>query len=156
MKAHHLSFEALQTIGVTAVDDAHGELLQLYNRIVDACNHGETMFHVRERIRSFLLYARWHFRDEERYMNHIKYPALFEHKAHHDCLLQDAEDFINNLGESLFGEDTIAVTTYFSHWLSRHMTGHDQRLREFLAASSGSGQPFSSQIGQAAASEPRK
>lgn len=141
MNADRLQWHARWAIGVTSVDDGHVELVELYNRIADACEEGEPTSYVRERIRSFLVYARWHFADEEQHMRGVKYPQFLEHKAYHDRLLQDAQDFVQNLGGPLRGEDSVAVAKYFKHWLSHHMAGPDQKLSEFIAGSGGRLQP---------------
>ena len=142
MNVNRLVWHAGLALGITPVDEAHAELVDLYNRIVEACEAGESATPVREKIRSFLLYARWHFGEEERYMRKSKYPKFVEHKASHDRLLQDAHDFVENLGGPLRGEDAIAVAKYFNHWLSRHTSGQDRQLRDFFV--SDDGQPRSS------------
>jgi hemerythrin-like metal-binding protein len=128
MNAERLEWTPGLAFGDGMVDCGHAELIRLYNRIVDGCEQGDVPLGLRERVRSFLLYARWHFGEEEQYMRDIRYPLLGEHKLCHDRLLQDAEDFVETIGGPLNGEDVYAVARYFHHWLARHMLGYDQRL----------------------------
>lgn len=114
------------------IDGAHRELVDLYNRIVWACHHEAAVVPVRERIRTFLMYAVWHFSLEEDWMRELRYPERARHKADHARLQQDAEDFVESLGGALRLEDVPAVARYFNHWLARHMVTHDQPLRAFL------------------------
>ena len=115
------------------LDYAHRELIGLYNRIAWAVQNGAEIADIRERVRSFLIYARWHFGDEEQLMLVCNYPDLVDHKADHQRLLQDAEDFIANLGSTLNSPDSSAVAEYFKYWLSRHMDTHDTKVRDFLS-----------------------
>lgn len=113
------------------IDGAHRELFDLYNRIVWACQHEAAVLPIRERIRTFIMYAVWHFSLEEEWMRELHYPDRATHKADHARLQQDAEDFVASLGSALRLEDMPAIARYFNHWLVRHMVNHDQPLRMF-------------------------
>lgn len=119
-------------LGVGHLDDAHNELVDLYNRIVQACEQDNSVSNVRERIRAFLMYACWHFGDEEEFMRRIRYPGYMDHKADHKRLLDAAGDFVASFGSSLDRADGPAITSYFEFWLSRHLTGKDAALRDFV------------------------
>jgi hemerythrin len=118
--------------GIADVDGPHRELIDLYNRIFRACNRGEAAAHIRERVRSFLMYARWHFRDEEERMRLVGYPEFDDHHRDHVRLLQDAEDFVESLGDALSRKDASAVARYFKYWLARHMVSKDAKLIAYL------------------------
>ena len=114
-------------------DGAHRELFDLYNRIVWACHHEAAVVPIRERIRTFLMYANWHFSHEEEWMRELHYPDRARHKADHDRLQQDAEDFVETLGSALELADMPAIARYFNHWLARHTAHHDEPLRAFMS-----------------------
>ncbi len=120
-------------IGVGHLDDAHKELVDLYNRIVSACEQNPKVSNVRERIRTFMMYARWHFGLEEEHMRRIRFPGYVAHKADHKRLLDDAGDFVESLGAALVREDGPAIASYFEFWLTRHLAGKDAALRDFLS-----------------------
>ncbi|MCU0836507.1 MAG: hemerythrin family protein [Chromatiaceae bacterium] len=126
-------------VGYDAADDpgsfdgAHRELFDLYNRIVWACHHEAAVVPIRERIRTFLMYATWHFSHEEEWMRELHYPDRARHKADHDRLQQDAEDFVESLGGALELADMPAIARYFNHWLARHTAQHDEPLRAFMS-----------------------
>jgi len=125
------------TMGVGNLDDAHRELIDLYNRIVWACEHDTTVSTVRERIRTFLMYARWHFGEEEEHMRRNRYPGYVDHKADHKRLLEHAGDFVESFGGALSREDGPAIASYFEFWLTRHLTGRDAQFRDFLKNADG-------------------
>lgn len=115
MGAGHLEWSVDLAVGMTDLDDAHRELLDLYNRIVWACQNDGGVETVRERIRTFLTYARWHFGEEETVMCRLRYPGYMDHKADHLRLLQDAGDFVESFGEALGFEDSPAIASYFKY-----------------------------------------
>jgi hemerythrin len=119
-------------MGVRKLDDAHKELVDLCNRIVWACEHDTTVSNVRERIRTFLMYARWHFDEEEEHMRRNRYPGYVDHKTDHKRLLEGAGDFVESFGGALSREDGPAIASYFEFWLTRHLAGRDAQLRDFL------------------------
>lgn len=120
--------------GIGQLDDGHKELIDLYNRIVWLCGHDPSRSDLCERIRSFVNYGRHHFRQEEEYMIELHYPDYVSHKLEHDRLLQDAEDFIENLGGSLQLSEGEAILKYFRHWLLRHIATDDKKLKDFSVA----------------------
>lgn len=122
-------------VGIADLDDAHREMVDLYNRIVWACENDVGVETVRERIRTFLTYARWHFGQEETFMCQLHYPGYMDHKTDHQRLLQDAVDFVASFGRALGSEDSHAVASYFKYWLTRHMADRDTDLRTFLKTS---------------------
>ncbi len=132
MNPGHLKWSLDFAVGNTGLDDAHRELVDLYNRIAWACENDNGVENVRERIRAFLIYARWHFDEEETFMRRLHYPGYMDHKADHQRLLQDAADFVENFGNALRLEDSPAITSYFKYWLTRHMADKDCNLRNFL------------------------
>jgi len=127
-----VQWEDRLTMGVGNLDDAHKELMDLYNRIVWACEHDATVSNLRERTRTFLMYARWHFGEEEEHMRRTRYAGYVDHKADHKRLLEHAGDFVESFGGALSREDGPAIASYFEFWLTRHLTGRDAQLRDFL------------------------
>ncbi len=117
---------------VTDLDDAHAELVDLCRRIEWACEHDVSVATILERIRTFMIYARWHFAAEEGWMRAVHYPNAIDHQADHTRLLQDAQDFVASFGDALQREDGSAIATYFRFWVNRHMSEKDRSLRAFI------------------------
>lgn len=121
-------------IGLEDFDHAHMELVDLCKRIDWACSNDTAVPGIRERIRTFLMYARWHFAEEEIWMRTIHYHGFVDHQADHAQLLQDATDFIDSFGPALRRQDGSAVACYFRFWLNRHMSEKDKQLRAFMCS----------------------
>ena len=134
MIANSLEWNDGLSTGVEDLDHAHMELVDLCKRIDWACSNDATVFDVRERIRTFLIYARWHFAEEEAWMRTIHYPGFVEHHADHARLLQDAADFVASFGPALGQKDGSAVASYFRFWLNRHMNERNTSLRVFICS----------------------
>lgn len=132
MEPQILKWNDALDFGIAVLDDGHRELVDLYNRIVRACVTDPQISVVRERIRTFLMYARWHFEEEEERMRWCRYPQYMDHHTDHARLLQDAEDFVANLGHALEPEDSLAVVSYFKYWLTRHLASKDADFKAYL------------------------
>jgi len=135
MNTNMLKWNTALELGIDELDEAHRELFDLYNRIALACDTDPKVCVVRERVRTFLMYARWHFDEEEEQMRWCHYPEYMDHRADHGRLLQDAEDFVENLRHAFEPEDSLAVASYFKYWLTRHIASKDADFKAFLLTS---------------------
>ncbi len=132
MSTHHLKWSFNLSARMSELEDAHRELEDLYDRILWACENGEPGSSIRERLRSFLTYARWHFVEEENLMRELRYAGYGDHKADHRRLLRDAGDFVESFGGAPRSEDGPAIVSYFKYWLTGHMASMDSGLIHFL------------------------
>jgi len=132
MNNGHLKWSFNLSSRMAELDDAHRELEDLYDRILQACESQEPGASVRERIRSFLTYARWHFVEEEMLMQQVDYGGYTDHRAEHQRLVEDAEAFIDSFGATPQAEDGPAIVSFFKYWLVRHMAAQDSDLVKFL------------------------
>lgn len=131
MNCNFLEWSEQFGVGVRQLDDGHKELIDLYNGIVWVCEQDLNERSVCERLRSFVSCARHHFAEEEDYMLTVHYDDYVQHKSEHDRVLQDAEDFIENLNGALTLPDGQAIIKYLKYWLLRHIMTRDAELRKF-------------------------
>lgn len=134
MSTNQLKWSFNLSTTMAELEDAHRELEDLYDRILSACESNANGASIRQRIRSFLTYARWHFLEEENLMRDVGYSSYVDHKADHQRLLKDAEEFVESFGGVLRPEDSPAIVSFFKYWLTAHMAGADSGLIEFLNA----------------------
>jgi len=75
------------TVGVRAMDDQHGILMDAMNELRLAIVRGSGNERVSELFDRLIEFTRMHFASEERLMETSGFPGLAEHRAEHQCLL---------------------------------------------------------------------
>lgn len=80
--------EELKT-GSKLIDDEHRELLNVANRLFDACSSGEGKKEVVHTLRHLLDYVDTHFEHEDAFMREKNYSLYEEHHAFHVNFNQD-------------------------------------------------------------------
>jgi len=75
------------TVGVRAMDDQHGILMDTMNELRLAVVHGCGREQVSELLDRLLEFTRMHFWSEERLMEQTGFPGLAEHRAQHHSIL---------------------------------------------------------------------
>src|ERR1035437_5454133 len=76
------------TVGVRAMDDQHGVLMDSMNELRPALMHGRGREQVRELLNMLIEFTRMHFWSEEQLMEQTGFPGLSEHRAEHQRLLR--------------------------------------------------------------------
>lgn len=132
MQPGHRKWNCRLAVSDSDRDESNRELDDLFARVVRTCKKGGSAQDVRERVRTFLLYAAWHFAGEEAYMYGSRYSGYVDHKADHIRLLLEAEDFVRSLGNALASRERAEIVSYFDNWLAHHKVDHDQQLRAFI------------------------
>lgn len=123
-----LVFTAAHEIGVAEVDRQHRNLVAMANRLNEAIRSGEAADHVAHLFEELLLYTRFHFATEERFMARYAYPARDEHHVLHGHLLEE----IAHVRERMLPGNEIAVLQTIKDWLLDHIADADRDLGIFL------------------------
>ena len=76
------------TVGLRAMDDQHGVLMDSMNELRLALMHGRGREQVRELLDTLIEFTRMHFWSEEQLMEQTGFPGLSEHRAEHQRLLR--------------------------------------------------------------------
>ncbi|MEJ2158790.1 MAG: hemerythrin family protein [Desulfobacteraceae bacterium] len=71
------------SIGHFQTDYEHKQLILLANKVIAFSNKGERVDKIKGAVKALSDYSKIHFRNEEAYMERIRYPAREEHKARH-------------------------------------------------------------------------
>jgi hemerythrin len=119
--------------GIPAIDEQHGELLDLANEVVNAAGAGlhPELFDLAT---SFLAgYAAYHFAAEETVMTDLDYPQRGQHFDTHrrlqrEVAFQVAEARANRTGEACKDE----IARFLENWIVHHIRVMDRELAEFL------------------------
>ncbi len=120
------------SVGITLIDRQHGELISYYHAFVHALQSEDAARQARPALRTLIDATRGHFADEERIMGNIGYPDFLAHREEHTRLLQDAEDFMRNIGVGLSLGDCASIAKYVRYWLLKHIKEHDRKIRTFI------------------------
>ena len=75
------------SVGVRAMDDQHGILMDTMNEVRLALVHGRGQDHVTELLDRLVDFTRMHFWSEEQLMENSAFPGLDQHREEHQRLL---------------------------------------------------------------------
>ena len=123
-----ITWGAKYATGIKSIDKQHKELVDLTNKLYQAClNRNEDMDTAFRAAMSRLVeYVRYHFSDEQTLLGRIKFPKYMEHKKEHEDLIKEIleaskdygagkkfvpNQFVRALKDWVFGH--IAVTDMF-------------------------------------------
>lgn len=90
-----LTWNRVASVGVRAMDQQHGVLMDTLSDIRQALMEGAGRERVQKELNRLLEFARQHFLSEERLLEHMGFPALEEHREAHVRLLQQLEDLLH-------------------------------------------------------------
>ena len=80
------------SIGVKAMDDQHGVLMDTLNEVRLALVHGRARDEVSELLNRLIEFTRMHFSSEERLLEQHGYPGASAHRDEHQRLLRQVEE----------------------------------------------------------------
>lgn len=80
------------TVGVRAMDDQHGILMDVMNELRLAMVRGRGRAEVSQLLSRLIEFTRMHFWNEEQLMEQTGFPSLREHRAEHERLLRQFRD----------------------------------------------------------------
>lgn len=124
-----LAFTPAHEIGVAEIDKQHRQIVDIANRLNDAVRTGEDAAHVGHLFEELVLYTRFHFATEERFMARYAYPAREEHQVMHGHLLEE----IAHMRERMLPGSELTVLQTVKDWLLDHIIDCDKDLGIFLS-----------------------
>lgn len=120
------------SVGVSAIDNQHKQLVVLLNELHDAMGRGggnEAIDGILDRL---VQYTKLHFADEERLMARAAYPKLASHKQIHEELTAEACRLQAAFRAGRMGI-SIEVLKFLRDWLQQHINGSDKEAGRYLA-----------------------
>ena len=119
------------SVGVSAVDHEHREMIGLINELDDAmgtdADHATVVAALGE------IYARIaaHFALEEKIMRDANYKRFAAHKQDHEMLLDELLDVVDSVDDG--GRyDRVELSRTLDRWFSDHFRTHDAKLHREL------------------------
>lgn len=112
------------SVRVPRMDDQHRVLLRLTNRVADLAASGASGSAIRTILGQLADYTRFHFAEEERFMEGLGYAELPAHRRIHASLVGEV---VSLLGRLDAGEDVPipGLLEFLKNWLIKHIQGED-------------------------------
>jgi hemerythrin-like metal-binding protein len=133
MEAHVtlLTWNHACSVGVRAMDNQHGVLMDAMNDLRLAVVHGSGRESVCELLDHFIEFMRMHFTCEERLMEKTGFPGLSEHRAIHQSIMAQILQSAHRLqyGD---GVDISALLCLLKDGYIEHIAGIDQQYGQWL------------------------
>jgi hemerythrin-like metal-binding protein len=128
-----LSWNHACSVGVRAMDDQHGILMDELNELHLAVMQGACRERISQRLDELIEFTRMHFRSEEKLMEQTGFPGLDEHCAVHQRLLAQVLQTAHQMqyGNSL---NIRSVLTYLGDWFIEHIEELDAKYGAWLNA----------------------
>ncbi|TNF19822.1 MAG: hemerythrin-like metal-binding protein [Rhodobacteraceae bacterium] len=119
------------SVGNPSVDHEHQELIALVNQTASAILDNEPEADIQDSFGDLLRAISAHFALEEQQMKAYGYDQRAQHKAHHERLLDDLRDLMD---EAAGAPDQTArrLATTLEAWFGDHFKTHDARLHDRL------------------------
>jgi diguanylate cyclase (GGDEF)-like protein/PAS domain S-box-containing protein/hemerythrin-like metal-binding protein len=123
-----IKFEESHLLGVEELDEQHGNLVYLVNRLNEALKHDESSESIMQVLDELLVATAHHFATESRYMTSCHYPEQVKHEAEHTQLLNEAQHFKEQFKQ---GRELLVLQS-LKDWLLGHIIYSDKRLAAYL------------------------
>jgi hemerythrin len=119
------------TVGVRAMDDQHGILMDAMNELRLAVVRGASREQVSQLLDQLVEFTRMHFASEERLMEQTEFAGLAEHRAEHHRLLAQGLQLAHRLqyGE---GVDLSSLLSFLRTSYTEHIADLDQQYGPWL------------------------
>ena len=121
------------TVGVKAMDDQHGILLDTLNELRLALGRDSGHEQINARLRRIVQLTRMHFQSEEQLLEQHCFPGLPEHRAAHQRLLSEISQTVD-IAERSANVEMIRLTSFLGPWYLEHIQGLDRQYGAWLNA----------------------
>jgi hemerythrin len=120
--------------GIKLIDEQHQELVNLTNKLYQACLEGQEMVEAvfKEAMSRMVNYVRFHFNAEQQLLEQIKYPQYLDHKKQHETLVKDILEAVRDYetGKKFVPNNFVRTLT---DWVFGHIAIYDKRYAEYAA-----------------------
>jgi len=133
MANQFISWENRSSVGIEVVDRQHRHLINLTNKLIEAClaDQQTAAERFRKTIKEAVVYAKVHFKTEEELMQKYRYPEYPIHRAEHLEFVKKILDEANNYDDSRkFIANNFAE--FLKDWILSHIAITDRNFAPFL------------------------
>ena len=126
-----LTWNSSCSVGVRAMDDQHGVLMDTINELQAALLRGCNRETIGAQMDQLQKFTSMHFRGEEQLMEQLGFPGLVEHRAEHHRLLAQIRESSQRMQRS--GDVPVcALLQFLRDWYLEHFEGPDQEYGPWL------------------------
>lgn len=117
-------------LGIDSIDDQHKRIIQFYNTLVNSFNNNAGDAHLV--LDELFSYTKFHFTNEEKFLEKINYPQFEKHQKKHLALIEDLMnlniDLMNNGSNDEFKTNLLS---FFRDWIIFHIMIEDRKYIDY-------------------------
>jgi len=120
------------SVGVDLIDEQHKLWFEKANQLYKAGQEGRAKEFIIEMFDFLDDYTKQHFKDEEAYMEKIKYPQIDAQKKAHAAFIADLAKLKKDYNES--GGNIVLIINankMILNWLTQHIRNMDKKIGEY-------------------------
>ena len=120
------------SVGVDLIDEQHKLWFEKANQLYKAGQEGRAKEFIIEMFDFLDDYTKQHFKDEEAYMEKIKYPQIDAQKKAHAAFIADLAKLKRDYNES--GGNIVLIINankMILNWLTQHIRNMDKKIGEY-------------------------
>jgi len=126
-----LTWNSTCSVGVRAMDDQHGILMETINELQAELLRGCSRETLGAQLNQLLKFTSMHFQGEEQLMEQLGFPGLAEHRAEHQRLLAQIRESSHRVHRN--GDVQVRTLLQFLRdWYLEHFEGPDQEYGPWL------------------------
>jgi hemerythrin len=122
--------------GQPEIDRQHRRLFEMINELHEAMGHGRGRETLGPVLKNLAEYTVDHFATEEAFMQSIGYPDLPEHRAKHEALVKQVNEFMVRFSAGYLTLPS-TLSRFLADWLKHHIREEDLAYIVWMRARKG-------------------
>lgn len=115
------------------IDEQHKNLFNLLYELDRAIKESNEESVISGIISSLRDYCKFHFDEEEEFMESINYPDIHFHKVEHEYFRNKVELFEKSIQKRIDKNTIINLITFLHSWLKTHIMDSDKAILDYLS-----------------------
>jgi len=126
--AYTFSWKSTYKIGNTILDAEHQELFKIASEAFKRVPKEKKMSKIKETLNQLFSYFEKHFKDEEEYMQSIKYDKIVAHKKIHQEIIETLKKFLNRVPSMSIEDIEEELKEFIENSLVEHILEEDKKI----------------------------
>ena len=119
--------------GIPLIDEEHAQLFAYANQIYELLQDefvADKYDNIRDLLGKLTDYAKYHFADEEAYMESIQYKKIFTQKVQHQAFMDALEEYDLDAIDQMDNQDAVIgkMLAFVTDWLVDHILNVDTQI----------------------------